>query len=306
MKRNYLLLKILILAALAACNPAVSDTPPTELAPEDAPVSSDDPTPIPVTTETADSENMIIGEAQVQAIDILIMESFPVQISVQVTGYLSDGCTTLGVIETTQADDTFLVTITTHRPADAVCTQQLVDFEENISLDVQGLPAGTYTVDVNGVTDTFTLSVDNVLPDQESGIELPDSEMAELIRLTLERALIAQEIPDYTLLTADREEIVLSTENINAALVPELEGVNLVVLAPEEIQAKANEEGDFLYLKFEEITAISPTEARVALNNIWMRAEDSEVAYLSGGGFLIEYTKTADGWQGEITSSWIS
>jgi hypothetical protein len=44
----------------------------------------------------------------------------------------------------------------------------------------------------------------------------------------------------------------------------------------------------------------------VALNNIWMRAEDSEVAYLSGGGFLIEYTKTADGWQGEIVSSWIS
>jgi hypothetical protein len=259
-----------------------------------------------VTTETVDLENIIIGEAQVQAIDILIMESFPVQVSVHVTGYLSDGCTTLGAIETTQADDTFLVTITTHRPADAVCTQQLVDFEENISLDVQGLPAGTYTVDVNGVTDTFTLSIDNVLPDQESGIELPESEMAELIRLTLERALIAQEIPDYTLLTADREEIVLSTENINAALVPELEGVNLVVLAPEEIQAKANEEGDFLYLKFEEITAVSPTEARVALNNIWMRAEDSEVAYLSGGGFLIEYTKTADGWQGEITSSWIS
>jgi hypothetical protein len=130
--------------------------------------------------------------------------------------------------------------------------------------------------------------------------------MAELIRLTLERALIAQEIPDYTLLTADREEIVLSTENINAALVPELEGVNLVVLAPEEIQAQANEEGDFLYLKFEEITAVSPTEVRVALNNIWMRAEDSEMVYLSGGGFLIEYTKTADGWQGEITSSWIS
>ena len=39
--------------------------------------------------------------------------------------------------------------------------QVLVDFEEVIALQVVGLPAGTYTVDVNGVKGTFTLTVDN-------------------------------------------------------------------------------------------------------------------------------------------------
>jgi hypothetical protein len=130
--------------------------------------------------------------------------------------------------------------------------------------------------------------------------------MAELIRLTLEQALVAQEIPDYGLLTSGRDEIVLSTENMDTALVPELPGVNLVVLSPEEIQAKANEEGDFLYLTFREITAVSATKARVSLDNVWMTAEDSEMMYLSGGGFVIEYSKTAAGWQGEVTEMWIS
>jgi len=53
------------------------------------------------------------------------------------------------------------VTIGTTRPADAVCATVLVDFEEVVPVDVLGLPAGTYTVDVNGVLATFTLTVDN-------------------------------------------------------------------------------------------------------------------------------------------------
>jgi len=38
----------------------------------------------------------------------------------------------------------------------------LAPFEEIIPLEVYGLPAGTYTVDVNGVQATFDLEVDNI------------------------------------------------------------------------------------------------------------------------------------------------
>jgi len=38
----------------------------------------------------------------------------------------------------------------------------LVPFEEIIPLEVYGLPAGTYTVNVNGVQGTFDLEVDNI------------------------------------------------------------------------------------------------------------------------------------------------
>jgi len=104
----------------------------------------------------------ICAEANVKRIEILILESFPVQVQVRAMGYLPDGCTTICDISQSREGDVFTVIITTSRPADAFCTQVLVDFEELIPLDVVGLPAGTYTVDVNGVTDTFTLTVDNV------------------------------------------------------------------------------------------------------------------------------------------------
>ncbi|MDY7042259.1 MAG: hypothetical protein SVX38_15490, partial [Chloroflexota bacterium] len=109
-----------------------------------------------------DDKDVIFGEAQVENIEILILESFPVQINVGATGNLPDGCTTIDQIVQRREGNDFLVTITTVRPADAMCTEALVPFEEVISLDVYGLPAGTYTVDVNGVTDTFSLDVDNV------------------------------------------------------------------------------------------------------------------------------------------------
>jgi inhibitor of cysteine peptidase len=108
--------------------------------------------------------NVIRGLAPVDSIDILILESFPVQVQVRVTGNLPDGCTALGEITQEREGSTFSVTISTTRPADSLCTEALVPFETTVALDVLGLKAGTYSVTVNGVSGTFTLSVDNTAP----------------------------------------------------------------------------------------------------------------------------------------------
>ena len=106
---------------------------------------------------------VIYGKATVESIQILILESWPVQVNVHVRGYLNDACTTLGQISQRQdlEKNIFWVEIATERPADMACAQVITAFEETISLDVYGLPAGTYTVDVNGVSATFTLASDN-------------------------------------------------------------------------------------------------------------------------------------------------
>jgi inhibitor of cysteine peptidase len=108
------------------------------------------------------------GKAPVQTIEILIMESFPVQAAVLARGELPDACTEIDQVDqrVDPEGQTLWVEITTVRPTDLVCIQVLAPFEERIPLDVVGLPAGTYTVDVNGVTGTFTLSVDNVPPEE--------------------------------------------------------------------------------------------------------------------------------------------
>jgi len=127
-----------------------------------APVSSDDPVE-PTPEPTPIEGEVIIGEATVGSVEILILESFPVQVRVLAKGTLADACTTVHEITEEREGDTFTVTITTIRPADMMCAQVLTAFEESIPLDVHGLEAGTYTVDVNGETATFTLDVDNVL-----------------------------------------------------------------------------------------------------------------------------------------------
>ena len=103
-----------------------------------------------------------IGLASVDEIDILILESFPVQINVIARGNLPDPCTEISEVLQEKEGDTFFITIKTYR-SPGFCIQVLAPFEEIIPLEVYGLPAGTYTVDVNGVQDTFDLLVDNIL-----------------------------------------------------------------------------------------------------------------------------------------------
>lgn len=117
------------------------------------------------TITDGDDTEYIIRDAAVDDIEILMMESFPLQVSVVATGYVPDGCTEIDAdnIEVTRDGNAFDVSLKTKRPADAMCTQALEPFEVNIPLDVYGLEAGVYTVDVNGVTDTFEFTMDNVI-----------------------------------------------------------------------------------------------------------------------------------------------
>lgn len=104
--------------------------------------------------------------APVESIDILILESFPVQIHVLIDGYLPSACYEITRIEKHREENTFFVTIMMSDRG-LVCIQKIEPFQEIAALDVYGLSAGTYYVDVNGIGDTFTLDVDNILPDTE-------------------------------------------------------------------------------------------------------------------------------------------
>lgn len=132
----------------------------------DQPVSSDQPTSTP--EPPAGTGSVEIGLAVVDSIDILMMESMPVQVTVVARGNLPDGCTSIGEAATQREGNAFVVTLTTTRPQDAICTEALVPYEQPIPLDVAGLPAGAYTVTVNGAGGTFELAVDNVLPTEQA------------------------------------------------------------------------------------------------------------------------------------------
>lgn len=131
---------------LSACQPAA----PIELPPVDEPPVEND---------------YIYGQdAVVESLEVLLMESFPLQASVVVSGYLPDGCTELVEVSVERQGMDFILALTTRRPAgDVMCTQALEYFEESVSLDIDGLEAGTYTVIAQDQQVQFTLDVDNVL-----------------------------------------------------------------------------------------------------------------------------------------------
>jgi inhibitor of cysteine peptidase len=152
--------------ALTACAPgqggAGGDATPT--VPAGSPTAAPGETPtVPAVGTGTPGTGVITGTAVVESVDVRILESFPVQVQVLAKGYLQDSCTKLDTTTQSLDSHTFIVTMTTSRPADLACTQVITPFEEPIPLDVAGLKAGTYTVIVNGVTGTFTLDVDNVL-----------------------------------------------------------------------------------------------------------------------------------------------
>lgn len=103
-----------------------------------------------------------VSLAPVEEIEIVILESFPVQVHVIARGNLPDPCTEISEVLQEREGDTFFITIKTYR-SPGFCIQVLAPFEEIIPLEVYGLPAGTYTVDVNGVQATFDLSIDNII-----------------------------------------------------------------------------------------------------------------------------------------------
>jgi inhibitor of cysteine peptidase len=136
----------------------------------DAPIEPGDSSAYPVDPAGAGGSDLPFGgdvierDAIVDKVEIALLESFPVQVMVTVRGSVPDGCTTIGRHEQTVEGNTIKVHLYTVRPADAMCTQALVDYEERIPLDAVGLPAGEYTVDVNGATGSFNLQIDNILP----------------------------------------------------------------------------------------------------------------------------------------------
>jgi len=157
MRSNHLLILIsvalIILISGCSCQ--------TTIVSNESENTSENQTPSP----GVNNEEFITGVASISNVQVLVLESFPVQVNVEATGYLPDGCTTIGNTTARKDGNTFYVEIGTIRPRDALCTQALVPFTKSVSLDVYGLEKGVYNVDVNGKTASFELSVDNILSD---------------------------------------------------------------------------------------------------------------------------------------------
>jgi len=100
-------------------------------------------------------------EAKVTSVEVIVAESYPPQYFAVASGQLPDSCTEIDGSTRTMQGRTIKITLTTTRPDDAICTTAVQPFEESIPINVDGLSAGQYTVEVNGVPATLNLTEDH-------------------------------------------------------------------------------------------------------------------------------------------------
>ena len=116
------------------------------------------------------------GLANIESAKIEILETVPIKVNLIVTGYLPDGCTSINAVDRERIGDKFTVIIRTVRPWDKMCTMMLQPFEKHVELDVRGLKAGAYQVEVNDYKTQFQLTSD-VANDTERSDNSSDAEI---------------------------------------------------------------------------------------------------------------------------------
>lgn len=146
---------LLLLALLTACAPTQTPLP-------DTPVDSNMPRPIdpiindgPLGPKTDDTiprpadKALHHGTVYLDSIELLTLESYPLQFSLALAGNLPTPCNHLRVaVSPPDAENKILVNVYSLSAPDTVCIQVLQPFSENIPLG--SFPSGHYTLWVNG------------------------------------------------------------------------------------------------------------------------------------------------------------
>lgn len=143
MKRILFTIPILILA-MSACRPAAQPA-------MDEPVNNETPSAprtsnfIPSPTES----NLMRGEVYLDSMELLSLESFPLQFMLALKGNLPTPCHQLRVaVSPPDADNKVIVDVYSISNPDEMCAQVLEPFE--IDFPLGSFPAGRYMLWVNG------------------------------------------------------------------------------------------------------------------------------------------------------------
>lgn len=146
----------------------------------------------------------------------------------------------------------------------------------------------------------------------EINMALTDEDRKEIIRLALEEAIIKKPMSNLGFWDKQRREaskkaldVYLLKENIDDEIVPQLPGVNLILLDKNGIQEKADSEDSIVYLSFSKFKS-QGSNVVVSLNIHLAQSNLSGGQRILGwgAGRTIEYHKEAGRWVGQVITYW--
>jgi hypothetical protein len=104
--------------------------------------------------------------AQVDQVQVDVGVGSPIPVHVTVTGNLPDTCAQIELVQQKQVGSSFEIRISTIPSTAEGCLQDTLPFRMVIPLNITNLPAGPYTVEVNGVGADFQLETGNTTSSQ--------------------------------------------------------------------------------------------------------------------------------------------
>lgn len=110
----------------------------------------------PPMTPPTSGEETFRSLTVIESVDALLLESFPVQINLQVSGYQPDGCDFPVQVEQWREGNEVFVEIYRDMPLAVMCPAVLVEYEATIPLE-GGFESGTYSIHVNDQTIEVTI-----------------------------------------------------------------------------------------------------------------------------------------------------
>ena len=135
---------MLIAAVLAACSPVGEPNDAVEHNVDDpqVPAEEEDVTP---------PNNAVYAPVTVNTADVLIMESYPIQVAVTVSGTKPTPCNHVREqVAAPNADNEIHISLDSWADPALSCVQVLAEFEQRIPLPLSDIADGSYTVWVNG------------------------------------------------------------------------------------------------------------------------------------------------------------
>ena len=163
---------ILIVLALSSCSPfVVTDS------------SGEQPTPEVETLPATSLPAAGYQPVEVNQVQAEVGVGSPIPVQVIVTGNLPDTCAQIELMQQKQDGSHFDITLSTVPSTAEGCVQDTLPFRIVIPLNITNLPAGSYSVDVNGVGADFELETGNTtssLPTADSVIRKDDIEVTSV------------------------------------------------------------------------------------------------------------------------------
>ncbi len=166
------------------------------------------------------------------------------------------------------------------------------------------VPRNTSTTKPINIRLEFTLEPCSDVLSSDKPMQLTDADRGEIVRQLLNYLLTSrlllfeeQSRPDAT--------IVLSTKNLKEEWLSTEQRKKFNTMTQKEVQTKADTSGDFVYASIVKLEAKGNCVG-ASIENAWAVGKNSDMVYLSGGGFTYEFRKTSNRWLAKPVMGWIS